>query len=243
MTRDAFVNLVVNECTENGAIPAAPKLPRINSIIDLAARFFWENSDEAVSTEYIIIPSKITETPLFKAKRMVQFPKCVEAIMGLQETGAIMNTGSMNVNPDYRKTNFNYYLAVGGDSDTMLYGVMASYYSDFIRNFVVRTITFDFNPHTHMLTVLGRDAFVDMVAVAAVHIPLDGLMDYELFLRYVIGKCKVSFASTFGFVEAKLIGGLKIDLASIKEDGKEMIAEVKTRIEEDRQTLDFFSEF
>ena len=168
MTRDAFIESVIIEVTEGRSIPVSPKKPRLNSIIDTAIKYFKENDDESVEFEYIIIPNSVVSTPLFKAKRQIQLPKCVEAITGLEEMNSLL--GSRNINPDYRKTNLNYHLALSGDSDQMLYGVVASYYADFMRNFVIKDVTFEYNSHTHMLTVVGRDHFYDLIAKSYVHI-------------------------------------------------------------------------
>lgn len=243
MTRDAFIERVTNEVSENRAVPISPKKVRLNQIINEAARYFHQNGDEAVEFEYIIIPNSVVNTPLFKSRRQIQLPKCVEAVTGLSETGALLNIGSNNINPDYRKTNFNYHLAVGGDSDSMLYGVIASYYSDFIRNFVVRRVSFEYNPHTNMLTIKGRDHFFDLVVQAYVHISEEALFEDERFFRYVVGKAKMSFVNVFGFVEANLIGGLALNVSQMRDEGKEMVDEVKEELKDDRNTVDFFEEF
>lgn len=243
MTRSAFIERIIEEVTEGRAIPIAPKSTRIKKIIDESARYFHQNGDEAVEFEYIIIPNTVTNTPLFKSKRQVKLPKCVEAVTGVQETGTVLGTGSNNINADYRKTNFNYHLSIGGDSDSMLYGVIAAHYTNFMRNFVVRRVQYDFNPHTNMLTIKGRDHFVDLVIKAYVHIPDEALFEDERFFRYVVGKTKISFTRVFGFVDSKLIGGLELDISGMKDDGKIEVKEVKQELIDDRNTVDFWEEF
>lgn len=242
-TRSVFVERIINEVSENRSIPISPKPQRLKQIIDEAVRYFHQFADEAVEFEYIIIPRGVTDTPLFKSKRQVQLPKCVEAVTGLSETGALLNTGSNNINPDYRKTNFNYHLAVGGDSDSMLYGVIASYYSDFIRNFVLRRVTFEYSSHTNMLTIVGRDHFFDLVVQSYVHISEEALFEDQRFFEYTVGKTKMSFTNVFGFVDSNLIGGLSLSISEMKEDGKAMVEDVKEQLKEDRQTVDFVEEF
>lgn len=243
MTRNAFIEQVVEEVTEGRSIPVTPKPSRLETIISRAVKYFNENADDAVEHEYIIIPKTIVGTPLFRNKRRVKLPECVEAVTGLQEVGALLNSGAQNINPDYRKTNFNYHLAVAGDSDTMLYGVMASYYADFIRNFVLRSLAFEYNPHSNMLTILGRDHFADLVAESYVHLCPEDLYNSDRFFRYVCGKVKVSFARVFGFVNAKTVGGLEININDIKNDGEQLIKDVEEEIKDDRNTVDFYDEF
>ena len=241
MTRDAFIERVIDEVTEGRSMPVSPKRDRVNTIINNAKRYFKEYDDEASQFEYIVISSGVINTDLFRAKRQVQFPSCVIAVTGLQEMGTWYNTA--NINPDFRKTNFNYHLAAAGDSDTMLYGVVASYYADFLRNFIVRTISYEYNNNTHALTIKGRDNFIDAIASVYTLIPDEGLFEIDRFFRYVVGKCKVSFSNTFGLVDAKLLGGLTLDVKSIKADGQDLIKAVEEEIKGLRDSADFLEEF
>ena len=63
------------------------------------------------------------------------------------------------------------------------------------------------------------------------------------FFDYVVGKTKISFTNVFGFVDAKLIGGLSLDISGMKTDGKDAVKEVKQLLIDDRQTVDFWDEF
>lgn len=241
MTKQEFIKRVVDEVSEGGAVPIAPNSTRVSAIIDNALRYFWEKDDEAVQHEYIVISSRIINTPLYKAKRQIQLPKCVEAISKVHELGSWIN--SMDINPDFRKTNYNYHMAVVGDSDSMVYGVVAAYYADFMRNFIVRTVAYEFNPHTSALTIVGRDQFIDLVCEAWVHIEPEAMYEMDRLFRYVCGKCMMSFGRVFGLVETKLIGGYKLDVSGIKEDGKAMIDQVNKELDEQRSSADFMDEF
>lgn len=241
MTRDAFIERVIEEITEGRSMPVSPKRERINSIINDAKRYFKEYDDEASQFEYIIISSGIVNTPLFKAKRQIKLPDCVIAVTSLNEMGTWYNTA--NINPDFRKTNFNYHLAAAGDSDTMLYGVVASYYADFLRNFIVRTISYEYNNNTHALTLRGRDNFIDAVAGVYTVIPDEGMFEIDRFFRYVVGKCKISFGNVFSLVDAKLLGGLNLNVKEIKQDGKDLVKEVKDEIDGLRDSADFIEEY
>jgi hypothetical protein len=241
MTLDAFVERVIDEITEGKSIPVSPKKDRIKTIIKNATRYFKYYDEECQQFEYIIISSEVTDTELFRAKRVVQLPDCVVSIIGLSETGTWFN--SAQVAPDYRKTNFNYHLAAAGDSDAMVYAVVSAYYTDFMRNFIVRTVAFDYNDNTHQLIVKGRNNFVDLVAHAIVGIDSEGMYNSDRFFRYVVGKCKISFGNIFGLVNAKLLGGLDIDIKSIKTDGIDLVKEVKEELDEQRDSADFYEEF
>lgn len=242
MIKQTFINNVINEITEGRSIPISPKIERIDSIIKTALMYFRENADEASSFEYIIVKNDVINTPLFKEKRQIQLPKCVEAIEMVQETGTLLNLNG-NINPDYRKTNFNYHLAIAGDSDTMLYGVVASSYNDFMRNFIVRSVAYDYNPHSNMLVIKGRQTFVDLILHAYVHLSDESMFESERFFRYVCGKCRISIANILGLVSTKLISNSELNIEAIREQGNNEIEEVKEEIKDDRNTVDYWVEF
>jgi len=256
-TRAAFIEKVIEEITEGRSMPTAPKKSRIGSIINSALDYFWENDDDVHEFEYIIISSMAFETPLFSAKRQIKLPECVHAVTDLQEIGHQGGYQYGEVDSDYRQTNFNFHLALSGDSDAMLYGVVASWYADFMRNFVVRTVAYEYHEHSNALTIKGRDVRnhnkndisssnttgSDLVASCYVHMCEENVFESNRFFRYVCGKCRISFSRIFSLTDAKLIGGLMLNMSEMKSDGKEEVDEVKEEIEKQKDTIDFFGEF
>lgn len=259
-TRAEFIERIIDECTEGRAIPAVPKKERIDKIINTALKYFRQYDDEVHEFEYIIIKSDALQSELFKRRRQIKLPDCVHAITGLQEIGYQYGYQFNEVSPDYRKTNFNFHLSLSGDSDTMLYGVVSSYYADYMRNFIVRTVSFEYTEHSHMLTIRGRDTYSnineqnvdangnpqsgqDLVAEAYVYMCEEDIFESDRFFRYVTGKTKMSFANIFAFTEENLIGGRRLNMNEIKQDGKDLIAEVKQELSDQKDTLDFWVEF
>lgn len=243
MTRSAFIEEVVNDITEGKSIPASPKLERVNGIIDRAMRYFKENDNEGVEFQYIILQPPVFETPLFRAKRQIQLPSCVEAITNVKRLGNVLGTGNVEIDRDYRKAYFNFALASSGNSEQMLTGVTQQFYVDFLGNFYLNTVGYDYNAYTHMLTIEGRDPKEKMVAEAAIHLPDEGFFEMDRFFRYVVGMCKISFATSFDFVKQRTIGGREINTADIKSDGKDMVKEVKDEIEKQKESVDFWTEY
>jgi len=243
MTRAAFIDRVIDDITEGKSIPAAPKTVRINSIIDNALRFFKEKDDEGVEFEYVVLKQTAFQTPLFRARRQVQLPSCVEAITNVRRLGNVLGGRNSEVDKDYRKTYFNFALATSGNSHEMLTGVTQQFYEDFLSNFHLRTVGYGYNSHSHMLTIDGKDPQETMIAEAYVHLPDEAYFEMDRFFRYVAGMCRISFASTFSFVKQKTIGGREIDVNSIKSDGKDAVKEVKDEIRDQQNTVDFWTEY
>jgi hypothetical protein len=243
-TRVAFINEVVDDITEGKTIPVSPNESRINGIIDRALKFFKEKSDDGVEFEYIILKSEAFSTDLFRAKRQVQLPECVESITNVRKLGNVLGGGNGEIYKDYRKSNFNAaVLAGGGKSQDMLTAVTQQFYNDFLNNFQLRTVGYEYNSHTHMLTIIGMDPRESMIADAYVHVPDEAFFNMDMFFRYVVGKCKESFASSFSFIKQKTIGGREINVSEIRSDGKEMIKEVKQEIKDQENSVDFWTEY
>lgn len=238
VTRDEFIQRVVDELTEGLSIPASPKRERIETIIDNISKKFYEHDDRTNAPEYIIIKDGMFKTPLFKAKRQVQMPKCVIAITDIRTLGS--NYFGNNINPDYLKTNFNYVNAITGNPTDMLVSVVNGFYISHLQNFILKGIAYDYNEFSQMLTITGRDPQYDLVATASVTIPLNSLFEMDDFFEYVVGKCRVSFGRIFGFTNAKQIAGYEIDLKEIKTDGQEAIDKVEEYWKDLQGNVDFF---
>jgi len=238
-TRREFIDRVVEEITEGLTIPVSPKTTRISSIIDRALRQFRENDERGTEMEYIIIKSSAFQTDLFKSKRQVKFPEgCVQAVTFLRTMGS--NFSDNNINPDFLKTNFNYVNALNGNPSDMTTSVVNGFYNNFLKNFILKSVAYEFSEYTSSLTVIGRDPNVDLIAEAYVYIPESSFYRMVEFFDYVCGQCKMSFANTMGFINSKQIGNYEVNLQEIRTQGKEMVEEVKEKWKQQRESADFF---
>lgn len=243
MTRAAFIDAVVDDITEGKSIPASPKEARVKTIIDRALKYFQEQDDEGSEFEYCVLARTAFETDLFRKRRQIQLPTCVEAVTNVQRLGNVLGGRNNEVDKDYRKTYFNFALATSGNSSEMLTGVTQQYYNDFLGNFYLRTVGYEYNSHTHMLTILGKDPVENMIASMYVHIPDEAYFEMDRFFRYVTGMCKKSFSSTFDFVKQQTIGGREINTSQIRQEGLDLIKEVKDELKEQKQSVDFWTEY
>lgn len=243
MTRSAFINAVVDDITEGKSIPASPKSERVKTIIDRAIKYFKEQDDEGVEFEYAIISKDAFETDLFRSRRQIQFPSCVEAVTNIRRTGNVLGGRNTEIDKDYRKAYFNFAVATSGNSREMLTGVTQQFYNDFLMNFQLNSVGYNYNSHTHMVTIIGKDPIESMIAEMYVHLPDEGYFEMDRFFRYVTGKCKESFATTFDFVKQKTIGGREINVTQIRSDGKDLIKEVKEELKAQKESVDFWTEY
>jgi len=240
MDRKAFRDMVIDEVTEYGSLPLKPKDGTVDKLIDTCKRYFYQNWSEANEEQYLIISKDMLKTALFKEKRQIKLPSCVRSVYELKETGSHFFYNE--INPDFRKTNFNYTAyAVNADSDTMLTAVTYAYYMDFIRQFVTRTVAYNFNDKTGNLFITGRDnVFADLVARGMLDIPEDALFEADLFKRYVVGKLRSSIGRIFNITEFKMIGGNSLKFDDIVTTGKEEVKAVEQQIKDDNDDVAFF---
>lgn len=236
MNKAEFVELVLDEVTEGEELAIQPVPDRIDKIIKQASDFFWQNAMEAKQTEYLVINKALLETDLFKSRRSIKLPPCVRAIYCLEEMGA--DWINYNVNPDYKKVNYSYLnAAFTGDSDNMVYAVGAGMYFDFIRtNFIVKTVGFSYSGLTKTLSIQSRSKLNGLVAQAGIDIPLDKLMDSNLFFRYVVGLSRKSIGRIYSTTELKIIGRAGFNTNEIKKDGDEEVKEIRESIKEENES-------
>lgn len=241
MTRDNFRENIVNIVTENGSLPIAPKNDTIDTIINNAKRYFYENWVYGQEEQYLIIKRDVLSSPLFKAKRQIKLPDTVRYVHQFEECKS--NFFYNDINPDFRKTNFNYTAyAVNADSDTMLTAVTYAYYMDFIKQFVLKTVAFTYSSQSHMLFIVGRDQTLshDLGARVMVDLPEEDLFNSDLFIRYVAAQCRLSANRAFSIIKMKTLGGGSIDWSEIKADAKADLADIKEIMDDDDSGAAFF---
>ena len=234
MTRDAFIKLVLTTVTKGKRIPTQPNKEQLDAILTNSLRWFKQNDDESHQQEYIVIGQSNFSTPLFKEKRCVQLPKCVESIVKLQDSGALFSFSGIS-GGFAGSTGFNRAMMIGGNSDNMLYAVTATMYDDFIKsNFILRTTSFGFNPHSKLLNIEGHDPIYDLIASAYVHIDDESIFENDRFHRYVQGMIYQDFEDVFGLNEIKLLGGGRINSSKLGSKGEKMVEKVEKEIIEAR---------
>lgn len=228
MERQRFVHNLIDDLTEGHTIPASPSEVRINQIIDRARDAYYEISDTSHEFQYVVIPTAAFNTPLYKAKKQVAMPENLHAIQRIRTISGNYDLSIYNgKDTDFRQTNWNFHMAIGGDSSAMLTAVTYNFYSSFLSRFVVTDLIYDFNAASHLLTVKGADPKAPVLAECSFKLDETKLFDDIMFFKYCLGKCKLSFANIIDFSDTKLIGGYKINTNTIRQDGKDLVKEVE----------------
>lgn len=242
MGRKEFIDRVIDEITEGGAIPASPRIERINSIVTNALLYWWEHDEDSYEYQYFVIEDSTFHTPLFKAKRQIAMPTDVHAVIRVKNMQRGFANDIPSVDKDFRLNTWNLQMGVSGDSPLLLTAITNNSYNSYLEKFVVEDLQYEFSSFSHLLTIKGRSAIKRVILECTVKLPEESIFDNELFFRYVVGKCKISFASIVGFSAQKLIGGYNINYSEIKSEGREIVNDV-LKEQQDRRVGDFCTFF
>jgi hypothetical protein len=70
-------------------------------------------------------------------------------------------------------------------------------------------------------------------------VPVDKLMEDELFFRYVVAKCKMQLSRVIGTFDFNLPGGIKINFDLIRSEGETALEKIEEEIKSE-EGMDFF---
>jgi hypothetical protein len=238
-TREKFIREIIEDITEGMEIPILPNEKRMNSIINRAIEMFKENDERVVQQEYLILRNSCFETPLFKSKRQVELGTCIRSVTDLRTIGG--NFYQNEINPDFMKTNYNYIYSLRNPNE-MITAVVNSSYSNFLKNFVLKTVSYSYSQYTGMLTIEGRNPQTSLVAEVYVYIPEESIFMMIDFFEYVAGQCQMSFGRIYNFTDSKRVGSINLNINEIKADGKDRIDAVKEKWNKQLDSVDFWIE-
>lgn len=213
---------------------------KMDRILRDALRTFYSEYDGADEDQYIVIQKKAFRTPLFRQKRQIELPDCINAVYGLSEGNNYLGVG--NEDKDYRKNRFQVGRAVLGSSQDLVYGIATAMYNDFVNQFDLRTVSFDYSELTNRLTIIGRTPVDDLVGRVSMNIEEGALYRDRLFFNYVLGQALKRTGGPLSVFDFKLIGGTSVNTSDMKNEGQKLIDEVMARFDEQRTDSGFWME-
>ena len=233
---------MLDTVTEGRTIPTAPNDEYLNTIMTNSANYLWDNDDDTHESEWLIIRNEMLDTKHFREKRKILMPECVHAVSDVQTAGRLDGATGFLFSQQHwnRDSVVNGYL--GASSGDMLYSIARHYYADFQRHFNLKDIRFDYNYPSRTLFIEGRDTKTDIICLASLNISMTALCNHDRFFRYVCAKVMSSFTRVYGITDAKLLGGIGLSLTELKADAKEMLAEIKTELDAQKDVLDYWDE-
>ncbi len=242
MTNDEFIANVQQELSVACALPFTVPIPEINRIIKYSADWFYKKYEDAVEERYYFITTELFKQTQFKTDRTVTMPDCVFSVWQLKKLKEdFARSMSFDGTADFgiERLFLSDSVSLGQGTENLMYYTLNMYWMDVASHIINHTISFNYNRNSHRLFIGGETPNRDCVAMCYAKIPLEHLMNDEIFYRYVVAKCKVQLSRILGTFDFNLPGGIKINYDLIRDEGKEEIEKIETEVKEE-EGMDFF---
>lgn len=243
MTKKEFINIVNGEITASCEIPFSVPTKEIERIIRVEKEWMFREYRDAVHDSWYILDKKYYQTDEWKRTRTFQLPECVMAIRYVYELSSGQRVFGIH-DPDLafdRLMAADLYLTPLS-SDQITYRTIQWSFWDLAKTFNLMDIQHNFNMNTKRLIITGRDPSESLWVATLNQICEEDLYDDPLFLKWIIAKSKIQLARIIGTFNYTLIGGIQINYADIRAEGKEELEELKEKIKSD-SPADWFMMF
>ena len=242
MTNDEFIANVQQELSVACALPFTVPIPEINRIIKYSADWFYKKYEDAVEERYYFITTELFKQTQFKTDRTVTMPNCVFSVWQVKKLKEdFARSMSFDGTADFgiERLFLSDSVSLGQGTENLMYYTLNMYWMDVASHIINHTISFNYNRNSHRLFIGGETPNRDCVAMCYAKIPLEHLMNDEIFYRYVVAKCKVQLSRILGTFDFNLPGGIKINYDLIRDEGKDEIEKIETEVKEE-EGMDFF---
>jgi hypothetical protein len=236
MTKDALIEDINNEITFSGMLPYSLPPKELGRIIDIAAKYFYDNWRYAVESRYLLLPPEIFQHPSFKMNRQIQLPDCIQFVVDLKEAkgASIFAT----IDRDFSEQKFigaeMYLTPFMGES--IMYRTIMFSFLDLTRSLIIDTIAYDYNKNTKKLGIVGRTPNVAAVARVFKKIDVDKLYEDELYQRYVRAKAKLRLAQMLQTFNYSLPGDVTLNFQNMVTNAEAELTEVTTMMKNENTT-------
>jgi hypothetical protein len=113
------------------------------------------------------------------------------------------------------------------------------YWLDVASHIINHTISFNYNRMSNKLFIGGETPDRDCVAMTYAKLPIEYLMQDEVFYRYVVAKCKVQLSRILGTFAFNLPGNITINYDLIRSEGQDELSAIIEEIKGE-EGMDFF---
>jgi len=235
-TESQFIEEIKSDASDYCGIPVTVNEARIKQLIRKALRYFYTHYDGAAQEAWLAISKDVFTQKRFLETRKIRLPDCVRAIFAVKEKGQhyLGAGGTSNVDPDFSARKYRLGAALLGSSNDLVYSIALTYYNDFVDQFDLKTLSFDFSPLTRDLTIIGRNPRTSVILHVSETIPEQDLYSDDNFYNYVLGLALKTIGRPLSVFEFKLIGGTTVNFGSIVDEGQKLIDDVKEEFEQQK---------
>ncbi len=244
----SFIQRIIKEITQSCALPLPLPASAIPPLIYQAAQKFWEDYDLAVEERYYCIKnSDFTKCCL---NNVVQLPQQIISVFGVYKTTNNFNYGVMGDFSLERMILNNSALAAGtGGSLSDVFGsgtgynltdVMGALYEVQTYKAMFDTpLTFNFNPYSHKLVILGALGYSDLVLQCFLRCRIQDLYQLYYFFRYCVCLGMRGLATIIGSYDFKMPGGVTINYQRFHDMAVEELDKIDEWIDK-QHSADYF---
>lgn len=244
-----FIMRVQAEVTTSCALPFALPADRIPEYILQAAQWFWQNDDWSVEERYYIIKNQdICKGN--KLNKIIQLPPQIMGVFGCFRMDDSLKYGAMG-DFSIERMMMSSYANLGGMGSVgggmgqpgtgyTLQDVVAGLYEiDTFNQTLNPPLTYNFNPFSSKLVVLGDMGYSDILIQCMKRCRIQDLYNNYYFFRLVTVFCRRALSMIYGMYEFKLPGGISINYDKIKEIADDEYEEIKEYVERNRSNAYF----
>lgn len=242
MTQDEFISNVQQELSVACALPFTIPVVEIERIIKFSSDWFYKKYEDAVEERYYFIPTSLFKNEQFKKERTVTIPECVFSVYGVKKLKEnFASTMSFDGTSDFgiEKLLLSDSIGLGTGTEYLMYYTLNLYWMDVASHIINHSISYNYNRNSHKLFLGGKIPNRDCVVMCYAKLPLEHLMNDEIFYRYVVAKCKIQLSRILGTFNFNLPGNIQINYDLIRSEGSEALEKIEEEIKSD-EGMDFF---
>lgn len=235
-TIGSFIAEIQSELSVACALPFTVPKKEIERIIHYSAKWMYKNYEEAAEERYYLIPKGVFDSNAFKCDRTLILPKCILTVHGVHPVndGFSNNTfdGTLDtsVNKFFFRDVFFSDTGIANSSESLMHYVISNYWMDMVMHVSSSPISFDYNANSNKLVILGKTPVNSIVVQLYKEVPIEYLMNDELFYRYVVAQCKKQLARILGTFNFNLPGGITINYDMLRDEGSEEITKIEEEV-------------
>lgn len=231
--------MVNDEITGSCSLPYSVPEREMERIIKQAANWFYVNYEPAVENQFFVVTKDWFKQEDFRKTRSILLPDCVVSVHEVREMDGGGRIGSIDADfYDNRLLAAELFLSPFASDDLVMRTAQYSYW-DLTQAFILERVSYDYNRNTKRLKIIGRNPKRNCSIRTVCGIEENKLYNDWFFQRYVTAQAKMSLGRILGFFTFNLPGGVQVNADTIKEEGKEELAEIKQRID-DENSPDWF---
>lgn len=244
-----FIQRIIQELTQSCALNLPIPASAIPPLIQQAAQFFWENSDQSIEERYYCLPN--SEINKCGPNNVVKLPPQIISVFGVYKTTNQYSYGVMGDFSLERMVMNNSALAsgLGGNMNNVFGGgtgynltdvTAALYEVSTYQALFDSPLTYNYNAFSNELIILGALGSADLILQVFKRCKIQDLYKSYYFFRYCVCLGLRSMATIMGTFEYKLPGGITLNYSTWREQANQEMQEITEWINKNHSTDYFF---